>query len=181
MFNISMIGSIIKRERNELNDTLESFAPKVGISRQTLSRWENGQGTGPTVNDLLRMCELFNCDFGYLVGEYPCKRRQATDIQAEIGLLEESIETLRVLSPRSKRLLNDLLKNPSELEGIAYSYCIYRDMAQAFAEQKAGLHSFSGSVTYLNAQGDPVKIPISESYNYAQFEFLHKIQNFTDR
>ncbi len=95
MHNQLELGAKIKEERLQLGDTLDKFAEKIMISRQTLAKWENGLGNGPTVNDLLRMCKLFHCDFGYLVGEYSCKRREASDIQAETGLSEEAIKQLQ--------------------------------------------------------------------------------------
>lgn len=182
MDNITGMGRIIKAERKKLGDNLDEFAQKIGISRQTLAKWESGQGNGPTVNDLLRMCELFNCDFGYLVGEYTCKKREATDIQAETGLSDSGINTLRSLDPKSKRFINDLLENPCELDKIAHIYCLYRDMKQYHSgSSRMGLINQAGVLIYPKPDGKTMKVPLSESHNYARFELLHEIQNFADR
>jgi len=182
IFNEKEIGAKIRSERNLLGDSLESFAEKVNISRQTLSKWENGNGAGPTVNDLIRICEVLGCDFGYLVGEYSCRKREATDIQAEIGLTESAISTLRTLNTQSKRFINDLLLNPSALEALAYSYCLCRDSLQYYSGKNGmGLTNFSGKVNYCRADGQSMTVPLPEMHQYNRFEFLHEIQNFADR
>lgn len=182
MNNIRELGTRIKEQRKALGYNLEDLAPKIGISRQTLAKWENGQGNGPTVNDLLRMCELFDCDFGYLVGEYTCKKREATDIQAETGLSDRGINSLRSLDPRSRRFINDLLENPCQLDRIAHNYCLYRDIQRCYnGSGKMGLINQAGVLIYPKPDGKTMKVPLSESNNYARFELLHEIQNFADR
>lgn len=109
MFNAQEIGNLIKHEREEMGESLESFAGKIGVARQTLSKWEKGSAS-PSVNDLEHMCKGFDCDFGYLVGEYSCKRRPVTDIHAETGL---SSETIKILCERNNGLIS---KNASFLE-----------------------------------------------------------------
>ena len=37
------------------------------------------------------MCDLFGCEIGYLLCDYDCKTRTATDIQKETGLSEAAI------------------------------------------------------------------------------------------
>lgn len=116
IYNKKELGKAIERERKSLKDSLETFAQKIKVSRQTLARWEKGEGVGPSVTDLLRMCEVFRCDFGYLVGEYACRTREATDIHAATGLSEKAITRLEVLrlldDDESIGLISDLLINP---------------------------------------------------------------------
>lgn len=102
MFDKKEMGNIIKAERKKLPEplkTLEGLAPAINVSRQTLSRWESGEGN-ITVNDLLNMCEVFKCDFGYLIGEYECRTRQQTDICAETCLSPQAASV--ILSPDNK-------------------------------------------------------------------------------
>lgn len=92
--NISELGQKIKAERSSMKLSLDDFSQKVNVSRQTLARWEKGEGAGPTVFDLLEMCKVFGCDMGYLVGEYDCKTRPATDICQATGLTEKAVNEL---------------------------------------------------------------------------------------
>lgn len=104
MFNEKKLGEKIQAERKRLGYSLDSFAQKILTTRQTLSRWERGEGVGPSVTDLLKMCELFDCDFGYLVGEYDCRTREATDIHAKTGLSEDGILSLIELNNNDQKI-----------------------------------------------------------------------------
>lgn len=106
IFNSKTLGDKIQEERKRLGDSLDAFAQKINITRQTLSRWEQGKGVGPSVTDLLRMCELFHCDFGYIVGEYTCRTKVATDISAKTGLSENAIINLIELNSQDENVRN---------------------------------------------------------------------------
>ena len=114
MLNIEEFGNRIKIERKRHKLTLEKEEAILNISRQPLANGEKGKGNGPQTFDLLRMCELFGCDFGYLVGEYSERTRQATDIVAATGLDSKAVEQL--CSAQKDRYwfviqaLNELLK-----------------------------------------------------------------------
>ncbi len=117
------IGEIIRKERKAKGLSLDDLADKLSTTRQTVSKWEKGEEKpSPSLYDLLKMCELFNCDFGYLIGEYDCKTRTATDIQKETGLSEKAIENLCHLSPNERRLINDLLLSETDLSYLALAY-----------------------------------------------------------
>lgn len=67
----------------------------VPIGRNKVSAIENGTETQFTLPFLLACCDLFNCDMGFLLGEYGCKTRDTQFIQDETGLSEESINYLQ--------------------------------------------------------------------------------------
>lgn len=87
------IGERIRKERKALDETQDSFAEKHGISRGTVVSWEKGDSC-PSLQKMLDLCKEFNCEIGYLLGEYDCKTRQATDICRETGLSEEAVNIL---------------------------------------------------------------------------------------
>lgn len=103
MYNISYetyerrsqeIGERIRTERKKLDLTQDGLAEKIDIgSRQTIAQWENGVAL-PPLSKLLCMCDLFGCETGYLLCDYDCKTRTATDIQKETGLSEAAINEL---------------------------------------------------------------------------------------
>lgn len=102
IFNDIGLGKQIQEERKRKGLSLEELGDMIDVSRQTLSRWEKGEGVGPTTFELLKLCKIFECDYGFLVGEYDCRTREATDIQNATGLSEKAIERLIFL-----HLLND--------------------------------------------------------------------------
>ncbi len=64
------VGNSIQNHRKRLNLSQEELAKKLLISRQTVSQWENGQ-TMPTVDNLLRLKEIFGISLDELVGGEP--------------------------------------------------------------------------------------------------------------
>lgn len=185
MFNNIEIGAMVRKERNAIGETLESFAPKVGISRQTLSKWENGQGTGPTVDDLLRMCDLFNCDFGYLVGEYSCKRRVSTDIQDATGLSEEACAALAKIknNPCSLTFIDSILKAPPSLiEKMAKKQIAYAHIKNALApviEKYSEQIKDNSIIIDASIDGEKLpQVPIQDLNTYALFDLWLAFSEF---
>ena len=52
--------------RKRLSITQEEIADRLFVSRQTVSRWENGSVV-PDAQMLIRICELFECDLDTLL------------------------------------------------------------------------------------------------------------------
>ena len=91
---VRTIGERIKQARKAKGHTQETLAGQVEVDSTTVASWENGPNT-PRIRTLLKLCNLFECDLGHLVGEYPEYTRQAADVHAEIGLSTEAVEQLR--------------------------------------------------------------------------------------
>lgn len=68
--------------------------PDKGYRRQDVSDWEKGKKL-PPIEAMIKMCDLFDCELGYLLCEYNTKERTATDIHKETGLSEEAIGILK--------------------------------------------------------------------------------------
>ena len=65
------------RERRARNLSQEKLAELVGVSRQTVSQWENGY-TEPDLTRLRRLAELFDLSLDELVeGPRPAKEEAA--------------------------------------------------------------------------------------------------------
>lgn len=46
----------------------EELAEKVGVSRQSVSKWETGEAY-PKMNNILELCKIFHCNIGELVND----------------------------------------------------------------------------------------------------------------
>ncbi|MDE7164145.1 MAG: helix-turn-helix domain-containing protein [Clostridiales bacterium] len=60
------LGEKLARARKEKNITQEQLADKLGVSRQSISKWESDI-TYPETDKLIRMSELFDCSLDYLL------------------------------------------------------------------------------------------------------------------
>lgn len=68
----------IKELRNHKNMTQELLAERMGVSRQAVTKWENGQSR-PSTQNLLTLAELFGVSVTELLGEkntYKPKRQR---------------------------------------------------------------------------------------------------------
>lgn len=59
-------GEKLSKLRRESNYTQEQFADLLGVSRQSVSKWES-DAAYPETDKLVRICEIFNCSSDYLL------------------------------------------------------------------------------------------------------------------
>ena len=65
------VGEILKRYREEKKLTQEELAERVMVTRQAVSRWENGE-TQPNTDTLRLLSEIYDVSINTLLG---CPRR----------------------------------------------------------------------------------------------------------
>ena len=58
----------LKRIRKENNLSQEQLADKLGVSRQSVSKWESGQAY-PEMDKVLQLCQLFNLNIDELLNQ----------------------------------------------------------------------------------------------------------------
>lgn len=56
----------LQKLRKEAGYSQEKLAEMLGISRQALSKWENGQAN-PDVNNIKKLCEIYNKSSDYIL------------------------------------------------------------------------------------------------------------------
>ena len=66
--------SNIRGECARLGLTQRELAVRLGVGEKTVSSWETGQSQ-PTVHDVLRMSELFDCTTDWLLGRDEERRK----------------------------------------------------------------------------------------------------------
>lgn len=100
-YNYFLIGERIRQLREQKKytqtDLIEELKLKGhGISRNTLSDLENGNLKDIKISVLIDICNIFNCDFNYLLGENECKTREIQFINDYTGLDECVINFLHI-------------------------------------------------------------------------------------
>ena len=91
------IGDKIKKARTDAKLTQERAAEALGVSRQTVSNWENGRFY-PDIASVLKMSDLYGVSLDYLLkGEGPMKDY--------LEYIEESTNTVKSKTRLSKLLL----------------------------------------------------------------------------
>ena len=61
-------GDNLKKLRKSKNISQEVLAEKVGVSRQSVSKWETGEAY-PEMNNILQLCKIFHCYINDLVND----------------------------------------------------------------------------------------------------------------
>ena len=59
-------GENLKRFRKNKDMSQEQLAEKLNVSRQSVSKWENGESY-PEMNNILELCKIFNCRLNDIV------------------------------------------------------------------------------------------------------------------
>ena len=59
-------GDNLKLIRKNKKMSQEELAERVNVSRQSVSKWENGEAY-PEMNNILELCKIFNCKINDLV------------------------------------------------------------------------------------------------------------------
>lgn len=91
------IGGKIKKSRTDAKITQEQAAQALGISRQTISNWEN-ERSYPDIVSVLKMSDLYSVSLDYLLkGEGP--------MNDYLDYIEESTNTVKSKTRLSKLLL----------------------------------------------------------------------------
>ncbi|MCI8502065.1 MAG: helix-turn-helix transcriptional regulator [Oscillospiraceae bacterium] len=97
------LGDKLSKLRKEANYTQEQFAELLGVSRQSVSKWESDV-TYPETEKLIRIGELFDCSLDYLLLE---KEASVTDErQNDFGGYTLSGDRVFIESPLTNNLVS---------------------------------------------------------------------------
>lgn len=91
--DLNVLGERIKIQRENLRMTQETLAERIGVARQTLAKWEINKGY-PDLVVFTKLCEVFDCESGYLLGEYDFKKKDTADVGRLTGLSEDAVNNL---------------------------------------------------------------------------------------
>ncbi len=103
------------RKLNKL--TQEQFAEKMGITRQTVSRWESDEVT-PELDKLVEVCSLFSCKLDELVRESMSSK---SEIYSEVEVRKvPAFKMARyvMISPNPENDVLNYMKNWGEMSGL---------------------------------------------------------------
>ncbi len=101
------IGKLIKVERKNHNMTQEELGEELGITGKQISNYEHGNPI-PPMDILLKICEIFDCELGYILGEkdYSQGTKLKTIISNETGLNIEAINAIVRITGTERSCIN---------------------------------------------------------------------------
>ena len=88
------LGEKIARQRKELNYTQEQLADILGVSRQSISKWESDIAY-PETDKLIELGKLFDCSMDYLLKEEVTEKSgaQTSDFNEKIKEISRKVMT----------------------------------------------------------------------------------------
>lgn len=196
-YNLLEIGKRIRALRQEKNlsqdGLINELQKNVAIGRNTLSAIENGNAKHFELSLLTSLCDVFECEMGFLLCEYSCKTRETTDIFELTGLSEKACKTLSTLKNNHYAYIfvDLLLQAPEELleklskKWLGYA-CVKQVVSPAVSKYKDDLERLK-IVTDIEVDGVTLpKVPAQDMETYALFdlwlsfsEFINAITNDT--
>ena len=83
----------LRIHRTNINLTQEELADKINVSQKTISSWETGRSE-PTMKELTRLCNLFDCTMSDLSDTRDRKTGEITMDDIFVKLRDMSLEDL---------------------------------------------------------------------------------------
>ena len=93
------LGNKLQQARAKANLTQEQVAETLGVSRQTISNWEN-EKTYPDIRSVVTLSDLYNVSLDYLL-----KDKEETTMTNYLDYLEESTNVVKSKNKLSKLIL----------------------------------------------------------------------------
>ena len=88
------LGEKIVKQRKELNYTQEQIADILGVSRQSISKWESDIAY-PETDKLIELGKLFNCSMDYLLRDEVTEKSgvQTSDFTEKVEEISRKVMT----------------------------------------------------------------------------------------
>ena len=95
-----IVSKKIKEERLKKNLSQKELGELLNVSNKQVSNYENEKFPMPHITVLGKLCEIFDCELGYLLGEedYENKTRLQTEILRATGLTQKSYDNLHLIT-----------------------------------------------------------------------------------
>ena len=195
------IGKLIKDKRvNTLNWSQETLGKELGISGKQISNYEKGTLT-PPIDVLLKLCDIFNCELGYLLGEndYASGTKFNTAMVNSLGLNTDTISSICHLTGNDRtcihfgyestdyrRILNSFISAPSFASLIEAIYDLDRSVQHSKKiwtdlEDKYGKDTLETAFAYYNSTTDYLHDENAEKLDDIFYQIMADIDTAIDK
>lgn len=173
---VMILGEKIASLRKRNHWSQEELAEQLGISRQSVSKWESGASI-PDLDKILRLSTLFDVTTDYLL-----KDDMEEELPTELGG-SPAEDSIRVISVETAHEFMEATVAFSQKISLGISLCIFAPVLLIVLEgiSQTSLWNFSGAVAegiggtvlfLLVAVG--VALLITQGITYSKYEYLEK-------
>lgn len=110
-------GENLKNLRKGKNYSQDDLAEKMNVSRQSVSKWENGEAY-PEMNNLLELCKIFKCKINDLVND------SILDIDALDDEVKNTVVKLKKDEQKKMKGLSDTIRILAKVAKTIILVCI---------------------------------------------------------
>ncbi len=125
-YSANEIGKRIREERKRMNLTQEALGKKIGICGKQISEYESGKNEKiPPLDSMLELCNVFNCELGYLLCEenYELKTQTDTYIHKSLGLSYDAMKSIRTITnPGNLSISKKQVTFSTEIPSLAFKH-----------------------------------------------------------
>ena len=158
MVDLVKVGMRISEHRKRAGLSQEELASKLFVTRQALSKWENGTGA-PSIDTLVRLREIFGVSFEELLGLFESDRL-SIDEEDIFGSHDRPFVIEKIVEGRIKVNLPDVLyqMSPAErmyiLRQLKDGVLTVRSKRELWAKLTPSEKKFLGGTTYEICESD---------------------------
>ena len=110
-------GDNLRTLRKEKGISQENLAEKVGVSRQSVSKWETGE-TYPEMNNILELCKIFHCNINDLVND------SIVDVESLDEEIKMNVVKFKQEKQKKMKALSKIIAIMAKIGRIAIYICI---------------------------------------------------------
>lgn len=106
-YKSEVIGKMIRAERKNRGISQDKLGEKIGVTGKQISNYEHGNPI-PPMDILLKICEIFDCQLGYILGEkdYSQRTKLKTIICKKTGLNSEALNAIVRITGSERECIN---------------------------------------------------------------------------
>ena len=95
-----MFGENLQKLRKEKNISQEQLAEKLGVTRQSVSKWESGTSY-PEMDKIVTLCKIFNCDIDTIINKDVMEEKKKKDAT---GIIKNILKQIAIYIEETVRL-----------------------------------------------------------------------------
>ena len=154
-YDTNIIRKMIREERSKHEMTQAALGKALGVTSKQVSNYEN-RDVLPPLDIMLKMCEIFNCELGHLLGEqdYSGGTKLRTGIKEATGLSDQAMDAVStIIGPQNdpfdegaslvyyRAIMNTFLSSPH-----------FRDLIEDLFSAYNIYHSFDNSMNRISSR-----------------------------
>lgn len=175
IYSAEVIGKRIKEQRLKLGWSQENLGAELGqkSGAKQISKYESG--TLPPLDVLLKLCEIFKCELGYLLGEeeYSSGTKIDTAIEARLGLTKETIDSIYHITGNDRSCIN------MGWQSDEYTYILNKLLSKpAFAEFIDSLRELNNQFKKRSAVWDKLKEKYGDEVLDKAFDYYNSTTDY---